>query len=74
MHKYTQQKLPHRLLSCFTPVSKIHSRIMRLASSDFNIYQDIEHKNYKKILNMKELKFGIWYHTSQKHCHLINLK
>ena len=22
MHKYTQEKLPHRLLSCFIPVSK----------------------------------------------------
>ena len=74
MHKYTQQKLLHRLMSFFTPISKVHTQITSLASSDFNIYQDIEHKNYKKILNMKELKFGIWYHTSQKYCHLINFK
>ena len=37
MHKYTQ-KLPHHLLSCFIPVSKIHTRIMRLTSTNFNIY------------------------------------
>ena len=37
MHKYSQNKLPKKLSSFFTPVNAIHSRTTRLASSGLNL-------------------------------------
>ena len=37
MHKYSQNKLPKKISSFFTPVNAIHSRTTRLASSGLNL-------------------------------------
>ena len=37
MHKYSQNKLPKKLSSFFTPVNAIHSRTTRLVSSGLNL-------------------------------------
>ena len=55
MHKYTRQKLAHRLLSCLIPFSKIYTRITCLASSDLNLYLPrYRTQKLQKISNIRE--------------------
>ena len=75
MHKCTRQELPHRLLSCFTPVSKIRTGITRLASSGFNIYLPrYIKKNTKKFQISRSKNLEFLTTRAKKQCHLINLE
>ena len=66
MHKNLLKKLPNRLNCHFTHVRAIHTLTTRLALSELNLYlpSGTEVKNYKKVLSIKELKFGTRYHMN----------
>ena len=73
--KNSQKKQTNRLNCHFAPVRVIHTRTTRLASylTLICIYLATEHKNYRKVLGIKEPKFINWYHMNLKKLPLDNL-
>ena len=64
MHKYSQNKLPKKLSSFFTPVNAIHSQTTRLASSELNLSVPFfEQKNCRDLINFKD---RIWNWVPQE--------
>ena len=65
-YKNSWKKLPNRLNCQFSSVRAIHTRTTRLTLSELIIciYQDTEHKCYKKVFSIKKPKFGTRYHTN----------
>ena len=75
MHQNSRKKLPNRLTIVTSLLLKRYTHEQR-ASLYLNlicIYQGTEHKNYKKVLSIKEQKFGTRYHMNLKNYHSINL-
>ena len=64
MHKFSQNKLPNRFSSFFTPINAIHTRTTRLASSNLNLYIPL----YQTVKMQKFFKFqgiSIWNFVPQ---------